>query len=221
LYHFGRTLWEPYFLKATGKNTIAEIIEKYEPIKTPKLKLKFKEAGVVYPPKSLWFIVLKQEKVLEVWSKQSEKFSLIMTYPVLAAGVNNQTGPKLRRGDGKVPEGFYKLLNLNPNSHFHLSMKVNYPNLFDLKQAKADNRSDLGGDIFIHGRSISVGCIAVGDEAIEELFVLVNKVGLENTELIIVPYDFRLKPPLQNLKPDWLSQLYSELNSTLKKFSKH
>ncbi len=66
---------------------------------------------------------------------------------------------------------------LNPNSKFHLSMKVSYPNSFDREMAKLDNRDNLGGDIMIHGSNRSVGCIPIGDGGIEELYFLVKRVA--------------------------------------------
>jgi murein L,D-transpeptidase YafK len=60
-------------------------------------------------------------------------------------------GPKLGAGDRQGPERIYAIESLNPNSLFHLSMRLNYPNEFDQMRAKQDGRSDLGGDIMIHG----------------------------------------------------------------------
>ena len=92
-------------------------------------------------------------------------------------------------------------------------MKVNYPNEFDLDHAEYDGRTDLGGDIFIHGKAVSIGCLAMGDEAIEELFVLAAHVGTENIKVIIAPSDPRktpLDPFLPNL-PEWTPELYRRI----------
>ncbi len=68
-----------------------------------------------------------------------------------------ETWPKFKEGDGQIPEGIYGIEYLNPNSKFHLSMKINYPNSFDKEMAKIDNRKNLGGDIMIHGSNKTIG----------------------------------------------------------------
>jgi murein L,D-transpeptidase YafK len=119
-----------------------------------------------------------------------------------------------------VPEGLYKINGLNPNSAFHLSMKLNYPNTFDVVKSKLDGRDNLGGDIFIHGRSDSVGCLAMGDRTIEELFVLTALVGEDNVEVIIAPTDFRDSARRQRNRPrlQWLPELYSNIKQALTRF---
>jgi hypothetical protein len=112
--------------------------------------------------------------VLELWTEDTAA-RLVHRYPVLAA--SGALGPKLRQGDLQVPEGVYRVLWLNPNSSYHLSMKLDYPNAFDREHARRDRRTDLGGDIFVHGRAVSIGCVALGDPAIEELFVLAADTG--------------------------------------------
>jgi hypothetical protein len=80
-----------------------------------------------------------------------------------------------------------------------------------------DGRRDLGGDIMIHGKAASVGCLAIGDEAAEELFVLAAETGLKNIKLIIAPTDFRNKeiPAIAEGQPSWLPQLYTEVASAM------
>jgi murein L,D-transpeptidase YafK len=109
--------------------------------------------------------------------------------PILAA--SGLPGPKLRQGDGQVPEGIYAVPALNPNSRFHLSIMLDYPNAYDVAVAEAEGRTDLGGEIFIHGGAASIGCLAIGDDAIERLFVLVADVGIENVAVIVAPHDPR------------------------------
>ena len=91
-----------------------------------------------------------------------------------------------------MPEGVYRIEYLNPNSSYHLSMKVDYPNAYDPAMAKRDGRTRLGGDIFIHGKDVSIGCVALGDRAIEELFTLVAETGTERVKVIIAPNDLRV-----------------------------
>ena len=116
---------------------------------------------------------------------------LIKRYPF--TGFSGGPGPKLREGDGQIPEGIYAIEYLNPNSQFHLSMKLNYPNAFDKAKGKADGRDRLGFDIFIHGGSATIGCIPIGDAGLEELFLMVSEVGKLNVTAVISPYDMRMK----------------------------
>ena len=92
-------------------------------------------------------------------NKQSWKH--IHNFPL--TGFSGRLGPKLRVNDKQIPEGVYKLVNFNPYSSMHLSMMINYPNTFDREKGYQDGRRDLGNNIFIHGRDLSVGCLAVGD----------------------------------------------------------
>jgi murein L,D-transpeptidase YafK len=96
---------------------------------------------------------------------------------------------------------------------------LNYPNTFDAEHARLDGRTELGGDIFIHGKDVSIGCLAMGDEAIEELFVLVNRIGIQNVTVIIAPRDFRkhIAESRHDL-PSWVSGLYTVIHQELLKF---
>jgi murein L,D-transpeptidase YafK len=86
----------------------------------------FEKAGVPYPPRRITLIGLKEEKVLELYASDSKDGPerWIRSYPILAA--SGGPGPKLRQGDGQVPEGIYRIDLLNPNSLYHLSLRVNY-----------------------------------------------------------------------------------------------
>ena len=152
------------------------------------------------------FWILKRKRR---YARDSGEFRLIRDYYILAAG--GEAGPKLRQGDRQVPEGIYRITELNPNSHYHLSMKINYPNEFDLFHAGEEGRTDLGSDIFIHGKEASIGCLAMGDEAIMELFVLTALVGAENVKVVIAPHDPRTYPLDSDSEefPVWTSELYS------------
>ena len=118
-------------------------------------------------------------------------------------------GPKLREGDYQVPEGMYAIEAFNPNSRFHLSLKLDYPNAVDRQQAALEGRDQLGGDIFLHGKDVSVGCLAMGDAAIEELFVLVARTGIERVIVLLAPYDFRQRAvERDSSRPAWVEALY-------------
>jgi hypothetical protein len=176
-------------------------------------------AKVVWPPAEIAMVAIKDEKTVDMYGRdEAGKWKLIHRYRVFAA--SGGAGPKLRQGDKQVPEGIYGISYLNPHSRYHVSLRVNYPNAFDRKMAAADGRRDLGGDIMIHGKALSVGCLAVGDEAAEEIFWLAAEIGQRNMRLIIAPTDFRRHgvPAIDAAAPQWLPKLYSEVSSAMTEF---
>lgn len=181
-----------------------------------RLSSKFQAANAEWPPAQITLLALKDEKVLELHVRQSGgPWKLVHRYKVLAA--SGQGGPKLRQGDKQVPEGIYAIESLNPNSAYHVSLRVNYPNTFDRSMASKDGRKELGGDIMIHGKDLSAGCLAIGDESVEELFVLAAQIGVPNVKLIIAPHDFRSRtPPARTAdQPEWLPKLYADVQSAM------
>jgi murein L,D-transpeptidase YafK len=177
----------------------------------------FDKADVSYPPpQRLALLGFKAERQLEVWAEKAGKWVSIRTYPILTA--SGVAGPKLREGDHQVPEGIYRLTFLNPKSRFHLSMQIDYPNVFDQQQAAAEERRNLGGEIFIHGKTSSVGCLAMGDEAIEELFVLVAIIGLEKVTVILAPQKKMDKIEENQLMRPWVPELYASIREALTNF---
>jgi murein L,D-transpeptidase YafK len=142
----------------------------------------------------------------------------LKTYPVLAA--SGGIGPKLREFDSQVPEGLYDIESLNPNSRYHLSLRVGYPNAEDRRHAKSDGRTNLGGDIMIHGSNVSIGCLAMGDPASEELFVLAALAGPSNVKVILSPIDFRKQETVKIPagQPDWVPALHEQIKAALSRY---
>ena len=175
----------------------------------------FKSAGATYPSQHVVFVVLKDQRVFEVYGGDATRLSLIRRIPILAA--SGGPGPKLREGDQQVPEGIYEIESLNPNSAYHVALRLNYPNAFDRAQAAKDGRTKLGGDIMIHGKSVSVGCIALGDEAAEDVFTLAADVGIKNVAVICSPVDFRQRKEAPTLpqSPTWTADLYEQIAAKL------
>ena len=122
----------------------------------------------------------------------------------------------------QVPEGLYHVESLNPNSLFHLALRVNYPNQEDRRRAEAEGRSQLGSDIMIHGKECSVGCLAMGDEAAEDLFVLTAESGIENVSIILSPVDLRVRELPKDMPPPpaWSGQLYDSIRQELDKMGR-
>lgn len=201
--------------------SVADVVRTLGPEARGRLRPHFERAGVAYPPRAATFVVLKGERRFELWAEGAKGPRLVREYEIQAA--SGGPGPKLAEGDLQVPEGLYKVLFLNPTSSYHLSMKLDYPNAFDRRQAARDRRTRLGGDIFIHGRDVSIGCVALGDPSIEELFVLAHDVGVPRLQALIVPYDFRRRQPdAAGLRPDlpWLGELYTQLESELRRYAR-
>lgn len=170
-------------------------------------------------PKELAFLVFKQTKEFEVYARKTDQDSwhYIKTFPIYAA--SGDIGPKLRTGDYQVPEGIYHVVGLNPRSRFDLSMQLDYPNTFDLQEAQIDHRSNLGGNIFIHGDHRSVGCIALGNDAIHQIFPLVYSIGEKHVTVIIAPTDLRKQPIVANREHlPWVPTLYAQLQQELRQF---
>lgn len=196
--------------------TIAERLDQYGTSARARLSPYFKQAGVACPPEQLVFVGLKEEKTLQVYAKSGTNgYHFVRSYPILAA--SGVAGPKLREGDRQVPEGIYAIELLNPNSSYHLSLRVSYPNAFDREQAAREQRTKLGGDIMIHGKAKSIGCLAMGDEAAEDLFVLAADCGITNITVILSPVDFRAgKTVSSDVKlPPWTTELYQEIKTRL------
>lgn len=162
---------------------------------------------------ALQILVFKHESLVEV---SAPGWDAPRIYPMTAR--SGTLGPKLREGDRQIPEGIYRVESLNPNSLYHLSLRLDYPNGFDRARAAEDGRTDLGGDIMIHGSDRSVGCVAVGDPAIEEVFCCASAVRPENVAVIIAPYDMRLGPQpdlAPPSAPSWYPDLCASLRTAL------
>ena len=177
----------------------------------------FRASEVDYPPQTVVLVGLKWERRLELYAgNDPDDLKFIRYYDVLAA--SGGLGPKLREGDRQVPEGVYRLTRLNPNSAFHLSLKIDYPNSVDRMMGNVENRPNLGGAIYIHGGSESVGCLAMSDPVVEEIFTLVAQSGVDNASIILSPNDMRHEPapnPLDHDVPVWAPHLYSIIQRAL------
>jgi murein L,D-transpeptidase YafK len=138
----------------------------------------FRQAGAAYPPKHVLLRAFKHEGVLEVWAAvppagRSTTLVRVKTYPICAP--SGTLGPKRTQGDLQVPEGFYRVSRLNPWSSFHLALGIDYPNDVD----RARGQAPYGGDIMIHGACVTVGCIPLTDDGIDEVYVAIQDAGGE------------------------------------------
>ncbi len=131
----------------------------------------------------------KAEGELEVWLKTSkqEKLTLFKTYDACAK--SGTLGPKVIEGDLQTPEGFYNINVFNPMSTYHLSLGIDYPNTVDKARTGKDRKT--GGDIYIHGDCVTVGCIPLTDDKIREVYVLAMEArnyGQANIPVNIFPF---------------------------------
>jgi len=126
------------------------------------------EHGISRDSLQIYLRAFKTEKKVEVWAKNTcdSVFTLVKEFPICE--ISGEIGPKRRSYDLQVPEGFYRINELNPYSKYYLSMRINYPNASDSIRGV---RGHLGNLIYIHGNCESSGCIAITDEKIKELFV--------------------------------------------------
>ncbi len=134
--------------------------------------------------------IFKRERELELWLKNaSGAYSLFRTYPICT--YSGELGPKQTQGDNQAPEGFYAvgLSQMNPNSRFHLAFNLGYPNAYD----RAHGRT--GNFLMVHGNCVSIGCYAMGDAAIEEIYTLADA-ALQHgqTRFFVHAFPFRLEP---------------------------
>lgn len=207
------------FQHIRGKQTVADRVAQYGDAVKKRLAPLFGQIGVEYPPRKMTLIGLKSEKVLEVWvSGEDKKWKHLKTYPI--KGMSEKLGPKLKEGDMQVPEGIYGVESLNPNSLYHLALRLNYPNADDIRRGKEDDRKELGGDIMIHGKDCSIGCLAMGDEASEDLFVLAAQTGIDHVSVLLSPVDFRFRSLPEDMPAisAWTQNLYDAIEKELHKY---
>ena len=177
------------------------------------LKKQFEEKDLSWPPQSLYIRSFKYDRQLEVWVKnyKGDQYKLFKTYKVCMQ--SGTMGPKRVEGDYQVPEGFYYINEFNPNSKYHLSLGLNYPNASDKILSDTDRP---GGSIYIHGTCVSVGCIALNDASIEELFMLTTRAKSNGQDFIpvhVFPVKYDVKKSIEYLAESTLG------NQVIQKFA--
>ena len=133
------------------------------------VKSYFKSKGISFSGYHLFIRAFKLDQKLEVWVKETgtEKYQLLHTYDICAS--SGTVGPKRKEGDLQVPEGVYHINHFNPQSNFHLSLGINYPNSSD---KILSDKNAPGSAIYIHGNCVTIGCIPITDDKIKELYIL-------------------------------------------------
>lgn len=140
--------------------------------------------------------VYKEEQELEIYAKNisDKSYKKLLTYEICES--SGSLGPKRRKGDYQVPEGFYFIDRFNPSSSFYLSLGVNYPNKADRIKSKA---KDLGGDIFIHGECVTIGCMPMTNDKIKEIYLYAIQ-ARQNGQNQIPVYIYPFKMTDENFK---------------------
>jgi len=151
-----------------GESSAEDRVARARASKAGTILALFSAAGVSYPPKEVYLRVFKLERQLELWAGSSSgPLKLIKTYRICAQ--SGSLGPKREEGDDQVPEGFYRVAGFNPFSRFHLALALDYPNEADRILGKTGK---LGGEIMIHGDCVTIGCIPIEDDPIEEVYLI-------------------------------------------------
>lgn len=147
------------------------------------LRKELKEKGFQWPAKYMYIRTFKHEKQLEVWLKNdwAETFELFKVYKVCAT--SGTYGPKRKEGDKQIPEGFYYINEFKPNSNYHLALGLNYPNASD---AILSDQNKPGGDIYIHGNCVTIGCLPLTDSLIEQVYYMASVVKDQGQDFIPV-----------------------------------
>lgn len=181
--------------------------------KEMKLYNEFAAKKIQWPAKYVYLRSFKYDSQLEIWVKNAakDKYTLFKTYRVCMQ--SGTMGPKRLQGDFQVPEGFYYINEFNPRSNYHLALGLNYPNASD--RVLSDSMRP-GGDIYIHGSCVSIGCVAVNDSDIEEIYILTSyarNAGQEFIPVHIFPIRYDQKKSVEFLDN------YLKNNPTLQKFA--
>jgi murein L,D-transpeptidase YafK len=146
--------------------------------------------------------IFKKEGELELWLRRNGRYALYKTYPVCKW--SGRLGPKLRSGDYQSPEGFYSVSarQLNPNSAYHRAFNIGFPNAFDRQNGRT------GGALMVHGACKSVGCFAMTDKVIDEIYVFVEAAlrgGQHDVPVHIFPFRMTDAVFAKETRGDWTS----------------
>lgn len=161
--------------------------------------------------------IFKESRELEVWVKNSDRFAHFKTYPI--CNYSGALGPKLKEGDRQSPEGFYFVgkSQLNPQSSYHLSFNLGFPNAYD----RAHDRT--GSYLMVHGNCVSVGCYAMTDEGIEEIYLLaeaaLNK-GQPFFRVQAFPFRMTARNMQRHARSDWIG-FWRNLQEGYDAFERH
>ncbi len=184
----------------------------------------FAKKNIDYRNCEIYIRAFKSQNDLELWARNidNNEYKHIKTYRICA--LSGKLGPKRAQGDRQVPEGLYFIDEFNPKSDYYLSLLLNYPNYSD----SANGGVKLGGDIYIHGGCVTIGCLPMTNDGIQELYAICLNARLSGEEYIPVHiYPTRLNRNGMNYLtrefPNDLprQQLWAELKTNFDYFEKY
>ncbi len=180
--------------------------------KEDTLQKEFQAKGLKWPAKYVYIRSFKYDAQLEVWVKNDvkEKYHLFKTYKVCMQ--SGTMGPKRLQGDYQVPEGFYYINEFNPHSAYHLALGLNYPNASD--KILSDSLRP-GNAIYIHGSCVSVGCIPVTNNDIEEIYIIASYAKAAGQDFIpvhVFPFRYNQRRSIEYFRTT------AKYNAALQKF---
>lgn len=182
----------------------------------PKLELQLESKGFQLG-QDIFIRIFKETSELEVWIKGEGSFELFKTYEI--CNFSGALGPKLKEGDYQSPEGFYFVTSrqLNPNSTFHLSFNLGFPNTYD----RANERT--GSYLMVHGNCVSIGCYAMRDAGIEEIYLLAEA-ALKNGQPFFRVHAFPFRMTTENMErykgSEWI-EFWQNLKTGYDYFESH
>jgi murein L,D-transpeptidase YafK len=173
-----------------------EVAKRVEPVLVRDLLSK----GMTYGA-PIFIRIFKDERELELWVEKDGKFECFCTYRI--AAMSGVLGPKVKEGDGQAPEGFYfvRPSQMNPTSNYHLSFNLGYPNAYD----RARGRD--GSALMVHGNQVSIGCYAMTDPKIEEIYTIADaalRKGQSFFRVHCFPFRMTDENMMKNADSEWI-----------------
>ncbi|GHB32910.1 transpeptidase [Pseudovibrio japonicus] len=183
----------PYDLPGTAD--LAKVKEERLPALRADLTFKGMELG-----SPVYLRIFKEESRLEAWVKSGDTYQPYKYWEICK--YSGDLGPKLKEGDGQSPEGFYNVSakQLNPNSNYHLSFNLGFPNAFDQSLGRT------GSYLMVHGNCLSVGCYAMTNHNVEEIYLLVEAAlqnGQDNVPVHIFPFEMTQENLSKHADSNW------------------
>ena len=182
----------------------------------PRLVARLRAKGLTYGA-PIFIRIFKEEDQLEIWMERNGRYEYFQTYRICT--YSGDLGPKLREGDRQSPEGFYSVGRgqMNPASRFHLSFNLGFPNAFD----RANGRT--GSALMVHGSCVSIGCYAMTDRGIEEIYALADA-ALRGGQGAFAVHIFPFRMTAENLRrhrnSPWMS-FWTDLKPGYDLFQRH
>jgi hypothetical protein len=203
-------------------DTPGKFVRAFGPQIRARLKKELARANIPYPPKGVRLAVFKAERKAELWLPDRHGLWTFVKQYALTATSGTQ-GPKVYFADLQIPEGIYGIDSLALSREYHLAMHMNHPNDYDQAMVEMDGRDPafMSTGIYVHGGSISYGCVVIGNRNIEEVFLLSYAAGAENTKVYVFPHDTdRREPGFRNCAdcPVWYGDLLHRLTRVLPEF---